>query len=57
MIFSIIDKSYDYTDEYSAEEMEKKLSDIILTYGSHVSSTTLKMYDRYMREMQKQTKK
>lgn len=57
MIFSIVDKSYDYTDEYSAEEMEKKLSDIILTYGSHVSSTTLKMYDRYMREMQKQTKK
>lgn len=57
MIFSIVDKSYDYTDEYGAEEMEKKLSDIILTYGSHVSSTTLKMYDRYMREMQKQTKK
>lgn len=57
MIFSIVDNSYDYTEEYSAEEMKKKLSDIILTYGSHVSSTTLKMYDRYMREMRKQTKK
>lgn len=57
MIFSIVDKSYDYTEEYSAEEMTKKLSDIILTYGSHVSSNTLKMYDRYMHEMQKQTKK
>lgn len=57
MIFSIVDKSYDYTEEYSAEEMKKKLSDIILTYGSHVSSNTLKMYDRYMHEMQKQTKK
>lgn len=57
MIFSIVDKSYDYSDEYSAEEMEKKLSDIILTYGSHVSSNTLKMYDRYMREMQKKSKK
>ena len=57
MIFSIVDKSYDYTEEYSAEEMKKKLSNIILTYGSHVSSNTLKMYDRYMHEMQKQTKK
>lgn len=57
MIFSIVDKSYDYTEEYSAEEMTKKLSDIILTYGSHVSSNTLKMYDRYMHEMQKQMKK
>lgn len=57
MIFSIVNKSYDYTEEYSAEEMTKKLSDIILTYGSHVSSNTLKMYDRYMHEMQKQTKK
>lgn len=57
MIFSIVDKSYDYTEEYSAEEMTKKLSDIIMTYGSHVSSNTLKMYDRYMHEMQKQTKK
>lgn len=57
MIFSMNAKLYDYTDEGLDESsMKKKLQEIILNYVKNTSSTTKKMYSRFIASTKKNMK-
>lgn len=57
MIFSMNAKLYDYTDEGLDEvSMKAKIQEIILNYLKNTSSTTKKMYSRFMFSAKKNAK-
>lgn len=58
MVFGIMGETYDYTEEGKDKEtMIRTLTEILGLYKDSISSTTKKMYERYMYQMQKGSKK
>ena len=58
MVFGIMGETYDYTEESKDKEtMIRTLTEILGLYKDAISSTTKKMYERYMYQMQKGSKK
>ena len=58
MVFGIMGETYDYTEEGKDKEtMIRTLTEILSLYKDSISSTTKKMYERYMYQMQKGSKK
>lgn len=58
MVFGIMGETYDYTEEGKDKEtMIRTLTEILGLYKDSISSTTKKMYERYMYKMQKGSKK
>lgn len=58
MVFGIMGETYDYTEEGKDKEtMIRTLTEILGLYKDAISSNTKKMYERYMYQMQKGSKK
>lgn len=58
MVFGIMGETYDYTEEGKDKEtMIRTLTEILGLYKDSISSNTKKMYERYMYQMQKGSKK
>lgn len=58
MVFGIMGETYDYSEEGKDKEtMIRTLTEILGLYKDAISSNTKKMYERYMYQMQKSSKK